>query len=208
MVFVSDKQRKFVMAKLRQGKAIVEPTIIKLSPAQQKFIRKKVSKNIKEGRKPKQAVAISFSQARKKFGNGALLPSKERVAIKKLRSIIPKLNKKQTEELRKIVLKKLKKSAKKQNTGFLLDSPEARFKVISKKGSQLKIEITRGNLEKTGFTRGDRIFVKRNEVFLSNPANQSSVPLINLIPLLIGTFVILSVLKASQDIFKRRKKSR
>ncbi len=147
MVFVSDKQRKFVMAKLRQGKAIVEPTILKLSPAQQKFIRKKVSKNIKEGRKPKQAVAISFSQARKKFGNGALLSPKERVAITKLRRIIPKLNKKQTEELRKIVLKKLKRK------------------------------------------------------------NPPKIPLINLIPLLIGTFVILSVLKASQDIFRKRKKS-
>lgn len=166
MVFVSDRQRKFVMAKLRQGKAIVEPTIVKLSSQQKAFIRKKVSKNIKEGKPPKQAVAISFSQARKKFGlkrsllrkrTGALLSSKERVAITKLKRIIPKLNKKQTEELRKIVLKKLK----------------------------------------TGKARGRA----------SLPANPPKIPLINLIPLLIGTFVILSVLKASQDIFKKRKKN-
>ncbi len=134
------------MAKLRQAKFIVEPTIIKLSPAQKEFIRKKVKKNIREGRPPKQAVAISFSQARKKFGNGALISPKERAVMKRLTRILPKLTKKETEEVRKLVLKKLKRK------------------------------------------------------------NPPQIPLINLIPLLIGTFVILSVLKATQNIIRKRKR--
>lgn len=133
------------MAKLRQGSAIVEPTIIKLSAEQKQFIRKKVSKNIKEGKPPLQAVAISFSQARKKFGNGALISPKEKAALQKLRRVLPKLNKREAEELRKIVLKKLKKK------------------------------------------------------------NPPKIPLINLIPLLISTFVILSVLRAAQAIIRKRK---
>ena len=38
----------------------------KISPKAQKFISKKISKNIKEGRPSKQAQAIAFSQARQR----------------------------------------------------------------------------------------------------------------------------------------------
>ena len=44
----------------RQQRAVMA----KISPKAQKFISKKISKNIREGRPPKQAQAIAFSQAR------------------------------------------------------------------------------------------------------------------------------------------------
>ncbi len=222
MVFVSDRQRKAVMAKLNQGnlRSDVRPQIIPLkaggdiigdkapitaqeqpTPAMQQFLSQKIRKNISEGKPTKQAIAIAFSQARKKFGNGTLRSPKERIVIKKLQRIIPKLSKQQKGELRQIVLKKLK-DAKKPVRGFLLGSPEANFKVISKKGRQIQIEITRGNLQKTGLTRGDRLFVKRNEVFLSNPGGSSKIPLANIIPLLIGLVVITAVLRAAQKQLK------
>lgn len=46
----------------RQQKAVMA----KLSPKAKKFISKKISKNIEEGRPPKQAQAIAFSQARQR----------------------------------------------------------------------------------------------------------------------------------------------
>lgn len=52
MAFVSDRQRKHVMAKI--------------SPKARNLISKKISKNIHEGKPQKQAVAIAFSQAREK----------------------------------------------------------------------------------------------------------------------------------------------
>ena len=45
---------------------------ITLSPRMRIFIDKKISRNIREGRPQKVAIAIAFSQARKKFGNGRL----------------------------------------------------------------------------------------------------------------------------------------
>lgn len=189
MVFVSDRQRKAVMAKLRAGKFIVEPTIIKLSPQQQAFIRKKVSKNIKEGKPPKQAVAISFSQARKKFGNGRLLPPSQKRDIKKIQRIIPKLTKKESEELRKIVAKKLKFSVSSRKF------PKERFFTTKKQAKEEMMRQMRAGASSVAISENP-----------GNPNGTSKIPLINLIPLLIGTFVILSILKAAQTIITKRKK--
>ena len=178
------------MAKLRQGKAIVEPTIIKLSPAQQKFIRKKVSKNIKEGRPPKQAVAISFSQARKKFGNGRLLPPAQKKNIQKIQRLIPKLTKKESEELRKVIAKKLKFSVSSRKF------PKERFFSTEKQAKEEMVRQMRAGASSVAISENP-----------GNPNGASKIPLINLIPLLISTFVILSVLKAAQTIIRKRKKA-
>lgn len=52
MAFVSERQRKHVMAKL--------------NPEARKFISRKIKKNISEGKPQKQSIAIAYSQARKK----------------------------------------------------------------------------------------------------------------------------------------------
>ena len=62
---LTDRQRKAFFAKNN-------PLRSPLTPQMQGFISKKISKNIKEGKPPKQATAIAFSQARKKFGNSRL----------------------------------------------------------------------------------------------------------------------------------------
>ena len=61
----TDRQRKFFFANRGNPRSSVTPEM-------QKFLSKKISKNIREGKSPKQATAIAFSQARKKFGNGRL----------------------------------------------------------------------------------------------------------------------------------------
>ncbi len=122
MVFVSDNQRKAVMAKLNQGsiKSDIRPQIVPLKAggdiigdkapitAQERaFLNKKIRKNISEGKPVKQAIAISFSQTRRKFGNSKLLSPKDKLAVQKIRRIIPKLSARQAEELRQTVLKKI-----------------------------------------------------------------------------------------------------
>ncbi len=43
-----------------------------LRPTERMFIASKIRKNIKEGKPRKQAIAIAFSQARKKFGSSRI----------------------------------------------------------------------------------------------------------------------------------------
>ncbi len=79
MVFKSDKQRKAFFASRGSTRSDVTPrftrkNVSRLTPTMRKFLASKIRKNIKEGRPPKQAVAIAFSQARKKFGNSRLIP--------------------------------------------------------------------------------------------------------------------------------------
>lgn len=77
MVFKTDKQRKAFFA-TRNFKGQTMPTMVssipKLPLAQREFIADKIRKNISEGKPQKQAIAIAFSQARKRFGNSRLLP--------------------------------------------------------------------------------------------------------------------------------------
>lgn len=67
MPHLTRQQEKAMFAKMNKSR-----TRSKLTPEMQTFLSRKIRKNIKEGRKPKQAVAIAFSQARKKFGNARL----------------------------------------------------------------------------------------------------------------------------------------
>ncbi len=80
MVFQSDRQRKAVMAKLNQGRtrSSITPAMARqasrLNPRMKRFLASKIRKNIREGKPARQAIAIAFSQARKKFGNSRLIP--------------------------------------------------------------------------------------------------------------------------------------
>ena len=86
MVFKSDRQRIGFFANRVTVRSVFEPRMIKkapiekapvglknnqpkLTPSMKKFLATKIRKNIREGKPPKQAVAIAFSQARKKFGD-------------------------------------------------------------------------------------------------------------------------------------------
>lgn len=82
MVFKSDRQRKAVMAKLSKDKC-------------SRILANKISKNIREGKPQKQAIAIGFSQARKKgcpFPKQSKNPKKKSMNIdqnKLFRTLIP-----------------------------------------------------------------------------------------------------------------------
>lgn len=78
MVFKSNSQRRAFFATRAGVRADRLPRIVKekpkLSPEMKEFLAKKIRKNIREGKQPKQAIAISFSQARKKFKDSRLIP--------------------------------------------------------------------------------------------------------------------------------------
>lgn len=74
MVFTSDRQRKAFFATGNFGRSPRTPIVMrrnmpKLTKTEREFIAGKIRKNIKEGKPNKQAIAIAFSQARKKFGS-------------------------------------------------------------------------------------------------------------------------------------------
>ncbi len=75
MVFKSDRQRKAFFATGNFKRSPRTPLIMgrragpsRLKPSEKKFLADKIRKNIREGKPRKQAIAIAFSQARKKFG--------------------------------------------------------------------------------------------------------------------------------------------
>ena len=73
MTFRTDKQRRGFFAKKGVIKANIIPKRfsskrILEKDKKRKFLVKKIKRNIKEGKPQKQAVAIAFSQTRKKFG--------------------------------------------------------------------------------------------------------------------------------------------
>ncbi len=147
MVFKSDRQRKAVMARLNQGslKSDVSPQIIReadvLKPG---LARKAFIKDRKSG--------LTISQSLKKLTDKAIREGKierERKTTKLVKKLIKK-----NPKLKTLFIQR----------GFLFASPSARIKVIGKKGRLIEIEITKGNLEKTGLTRGDRLLVRRNEI--------------------------------------------
>ncbi len=78
MVFTTDRQRKAFFASRGNSRTSISPAMARqasrLNPRMKKFLATKIRKNIKEGKPPRQAVAIAFSQARKKFGNSKLIP--------------------------------------------------------------------------------------------------------------------------------------
>jgi hypothetical protein len=57
----------------------IRPKKRKLSPEAEKFISRKIRKNIKEGRPQKQAVAIAYSQARAKGYKVPATPSRRKL---------------------------------------------------------------------------------------------------------------------------------
>lgn len=83
--FKSDSQRKGFFGSRVTVRSAFEPRMIKragiekapvgiqnqpkLTPSMKKFLATKIRKNLREGKPPKRAVAIAFSQARKKFGD-------------------------------------------------------------------------------------------------------------------------------------------
>lgn len=78
MVFVSDRQRKaffgsFSLRTPNQPRIMKTKQPSRLTPEMKKFLQTKIRKNIKEGKPPRQAVAIAFNQARKKFPKSSKL---------------------------------------------------------------------------------------------------------------------------------------
>ncbi len=77
MSFHTDKQRKAFFASKGNVRSQTSPQIIgrsrpRLSKTKRDFIVKEIRRGIKEKRPTKQAIAIAFSKARKKFGNSGL----------------------------------------------------------------------------------------------------------------------------------------
>ena len=89
MVFKSDAQRKGFFANRGFTRSQLQPLIQKdssghlkrnknnptkprLSKPKREFVAKEIRRGIKEGRPSKQAIAIAFSKARKRFGNSGL----------------------------------------------------------------------------------------------------------------------------------------
>lgn len=77
MVFKSDAQRKGFFSNNPTNRSNIRPVMTRqatprLSKEKREFVASKIIKNIKEGKPTKQAIAIGFSQARKKFGNSGL----------------------------------------------------------------------------------------------------------------------------------------
>ncbi len=77
MVFKSDRQRKGFFGSRGNSRSNTRPTITRSSKPKlpkniSTFISKQISKEFKAGKGQQQSVAIAFSKARKKFGNGRL----------------------------------------------------------------------------------------------------------------------------------------
>lgn len=91
--FKTDRQRRGFFATMnfkRQPRNIVMTSRPKLPLAQREFIATEIRRGVKEGRPQDQSIAIAFSKARKRFGNGALLPKVGSGKIQKMNFSNPK----------------------------------------------------------------------------------------------------------------------